>query len=152
MYKKLTLTFSTVHQNLVDDQITVCPYCDNIFTHVHALELPPILRGDDEDVDSVSPSQSQSQSQSRGKRKGKGRARDHEAALRAADKIDSKGKDALGWEPKTPYSNWVSQSDWDPDFPLVPSAKTATVKSLLLKAFREPPKKDEAPDKVRIPS
>ncbi len=148
MYTRLTLTPLAVHQNLANDQISVCPHCDNIFTHTEALELPPILRGDDEDIDSQSPSQSRG----KGKGKGKGKARDHDAALKAADKIDSKGKDALGWEPKTPYSSWVTQSDWDPNFPLVPSAKTTMVKSLLLNAFREPLKKDQLPDKVHIPS
>jgi hypothetical protein len=51
----------------------------------------------------------------------------------------SKGVDALGFEPLTKDSTWVTRSDSDPDFPLVPSAKTTALKALLLKGFEEAP-------------
>lgn len=55
------------------------------------------------------------------------------------EKAMSKGADALGFEPSTRDSTWVSRSDTDPDFPLVPSAKTMALKALLLKSFEEAP-------------
>jgi hypothetical protein len=51
----------------------------------------------------------------------------------------SKGVDELGFEPSTKDSTWVTRSDHDPDFPLVPSAKTTALKALLLKGFEEAP-------------
>ena len=49
-----------------------------------------------------------------------------------------KGADALGFEPKVVGSTWVDKSD-DDSFPLIPSAKTAALKAILLKGFREAP-------------
>jgi len=54
-------------------------------------------------------------------------------------KYNSKGLDALGFEPSTKDSTWVHQSDVDPDFPLAPSAKTTALKAILLKGFIEAP-------------
>lgn len=51
----------------------------------------------------------------------------------------------MGFEPYTAHSTWLTHSDRDPNFPLVPSAKTAALKSVLLKGFTEAPL-----DKVRI--
>jgi hypothetical protein len=51
----------------------------------------------------------------------------------------SKGRDALGFEPKTSTSEWINKYDHDPDFPLTPSAKTTALKAILLKGFQEAP-------------
>ena len=51
----------------------------------------------------------------------------------------SKGRDALGFEPHTKDSTWITRSDYDDEFPLVPSAKTAALKALLLQGFSEAP-------------
>ena len=48
--------------------------------------------------------------------------------------------DVLGFEPFTEDGTWVTISDYDTNFPLVPSAKTTALKALLLKGF------DDAPD------
>lgn len=53
--------------------------------------------------------------------------------------MESKGLDALGFEPFTKDSTWVTRSDHDPNFPLIPSAKTTALKALLLKGFEEAP-------------
>lgn len=61
--------------------------------------------------------------------------------------VFSKGQDALGFEPGLGTGEaWVSRSDWDVDFPLVPSGKTAALKAILLKGFEEAPL-----DKVSFP-
>jgi len=52
---------------------------------------------------------------------------------------DSKGRDAMGFEPSTKHSTWVHQSDTDPEFPLTASAKTVALKAILLKGFTEAP-------------
>lgn len=51
----------------------------------------------------------------------------------------SKGRDALGFEPVTKDSTWITRSDYDDDFQLTPSAKTAALKALLLQGFDEAP-------------
>jgi len=51
----------------------------------------------------------------------------------------SKGLDAMGFEPSTRDNNWVVRSDIDPNFPLVPSAKTTALKALLLKLAVDAP-------------
>jgi len=52
---------------------------------------------------------------------------------------DSKGRDAMGFEPSTKDSSWLHRSDLDPELPLAPSAKTAALKAVLLKGFAEAP-------------
>jgi len=53
---------------------------------------------------------------------------------------NTKGKDAMGFEPYTKYSSWLELSDNKPDsFPLTASAKTTALKALLLKGFTEAP-------------
>lgn len=59
--------------------------------------------------------------------------------------VISKGLDALDFEPFTKDNTWVTRSDYDPNFPLIPSAKTTALKALLLKGFEEAPD-----DKVRL--
>lgn len=53
--------------------------------------------------------------------------------------IKSKGLDALDFEPFAKDDTWVTRSDYDPKFPLIPSAKTTALKALLLKGFEEAP-------------
>lgn len=48
------------------------------------------------------------------------------------------GRDALGTEPYT-AETWLTRSDIDEDFPLTPSAKTAALKAVLLKGFKDAP-------------
>jgi hypothetical protein len=52
---------------------------------------------------------------------------------------NSRGRDAMGFEPFT-KETWITESD-NPsgDFPLAPSAKTTALKSILLKGFVEAP-------------
>jgi hypothetical protein len=53
---------------------------------------------------------------------------------------NSKGKDASGFEPHTPYSQWLEMSDNDPEsFPLTASAKTTALKAILIKGFNDAP-------------
>ncbi|KAH8594411.1 SNF2 family N-terminal domain-containing protein [Bisporella sp. PMI_857] len=52
---------------------------------------------------------------------------------------NSKGRDALGFEPLTLSSAWLTRSDRDDKFPLTPSAKTTALKAILLKGFKEAP-------------
>lgn len=88
------------------------------------------------------PNQTQeSESSARGRNK---RQKSSNDGSRRPRGIRSKGIDALGFEPFTKDSTWVTKSDYDPDFPLIPSAKTTALKALLLKGFQEAPD-----DKVR---
>ena len=107
------------------DTVLVCPTCDKIYTkleNVHTNEYPS---PDPEDMDTQ---------QSDNGRKSKKRRIE----------ANSKGIDLLGHEPLT-ESTWVPKSDYTPNFPLTPSAKTAALKAILLKGF------DEAPlDKVSV--
>jgi hypothetical protein len=56
-----------------------------------------------------------------------------------------KGKDVLEFDPTTKYITCIAKSDSDETFDLVPSAKTAALKAILLKGFEDAPL-----DKVRI--
>jgi hypothetical protein len=51
----------------------------------------------------------------------------------------SKGKDFMDMEPVTKDSTWIDRSDYDPTFPLTPSAKTTALKAILLKGITEAP-------------
>ncbi|KAJ8060331.1 hypothetical protein OCU04_010665 [Sclerotinia nivalis] len=117
-----------------DDTFNVCPKCDIIFTSAEPytdLEIP-----DDDNMDS-SPSQAaESEGSSRGSNK---RHKSSDDFSRRPRGTMSKGVDALGFEPFTKDSTWVTRSDYDPAFPLIPSAKTTALKALLLKGFEEAP-------------
>ncbi|CAD6448459.1 19c1cb6b-239e-4802-8012-564b4d8d53ef [Sclerotinia trifoliorum] len=117
-----------------DDTFNVCPKCDIIFTSAEPytdLEIP-----DDDNMDS-SPSQTaESEGSSRGTNK---RCKLSDDSSRRPHRIKSKGVDALGFEPFTKDNTWVTRSDYDPAFPLIPSAKTTALKALLLKGFEEAP-------------
>ena len=51
----------------------------------------------------------------------------------------SKGRDAMDFEPASKDSTWIARSDYDPSFPLAPSAKTTALKAILLKGFIDAP-------------
>ncbi|TVY73260.1 putative ATP-dependent helicase [Lachnellula suecica] len=99
----------------MDDEFMTCPVCNQIFTRTTARELA------DDEEDPLAPA-------SGSKRKSKN----------PAIAGDSKGRDALGFEPGA-ESLWLYRSDNDPEFPLTPSAKTATLKAELLNGFEEAP-------------
>lgn len=91
-----------------------CPTCQRIILDVEKVKSgKAISKDDDNDQDSVSC-------------KGRG-------------KYVSKGIDALGFEPATHDSSWITKSDKDPNFPLVPSSKTLALKSILWRGFEEAP-------------
>ncbi|KUJ16639.1 uncharacterized protein LY89DRAFT_647352 [Mollisia scopiformis] len=97
-----------------------CPSCDRVFTttvRVHAGEGLRISDDDDYDRHSVSSKKGSKHSYS----------------------ANSKGRDALGFEPFTADSTWVTKSDNNPDFPLTPSSKTTALKSILLRGFVDAP-------------
>ncbi|ESZ97694.1 hypothetical protein SBOR_1881 [Sclerotinia borealis F-4128] len=125
---------SQIHITEGDDTYNVCPKCDIIFSSAEPysdLEIP-----DDDNMDSA-PSQAQgSESSSRGSSKRHKSSNESSGRPRG---LRSKGIDALGFEPFTKDSNWVTKSDYDPNFPLIPSAKTTALKALLLKGFEEAP-------------
>ena len=104
----------------------VCPSCDYIFQI--AKPYKSALGFDDDDQIEDSPQNSTpTASVCRNKR-----SKNNHGGV-------NKGRDALGFEPLTKDSTWVSQSDHDVDFPLAPSAKTAALKALLLQGFNEAP-------------
>jgi hypothetical protein len=108
-----------------DDYMT-CPSCEKIFASFKPYKGPQAE--DDESMDGESPDPF-------GKRKKFGNKHGGQG---------SKGCDKLGFEPKVTHSTWVKRSDAG-DFPLAPSAKTAALKSILLRGFRTAPM-----DKVRV--
>jgi hypothetical protein len=112
-----------------EDDYYACPSCDRFFTDYTAY-AGPRLDIEDDDMDSPSDSFSQS-SRGRKSKKGKGKDKDMDGGSRP-------GMDQLGFEPKTEGSSWVTMSD-NGAFPLAPSAKTATLKAILLQGFEEAP-------------
>ncbi|RAL65691.1 hypothetical protein DID88_005359 [Monilinia fructigena] len=117
-----------------DDTYNVCPKCDIIFSSAEPyrdLEIP-----DDENMDSGPNQTQESETSARGSNK---RQKSSNDGSRRPRGIRSKGIDALDFEPFTKDNTWVTKSDYDPDFPLIPSAKTTALKALLLKAFQEAP-------------
>ena len=102
-----------------DDYMT-CPSCEKIFASFKPYKGPQAE--DDESMDGESPNLS-------GKRKKFGNKHGSQG---------SKGCDKLGFEPKVTHSTWVRKSDAG-DFPLAPSAKTAALKSILLRGFQTAP-------------
>lgn len=118
-----------------DDEYMTCPFCDKIFVSFKAYKKIP--DANDEDNMEGSPSSSQgSKSKKRKDRHGGG---------------GGKGADSLGYEPKVADSTWVDKSD-DDNFPLVPSAKTAALKAILLKGFRDAPTDKVSSSCCRCPS
>ncbi|CZS91311.1 related to protein RIS1 [Rhynchosporium graminicola] len=118
------------------DNYMTCPQCNRVFNQVSRMSRP-----DAEPIRTSRRSKSQSK---KGKGTGKERQRDQDddddSDGEANENLKlSKGKDLMGFEPKTADSSWVTKSDIDPDFPLTPSTKTAALKALLLKGFAEAP-------------
>ena len=110
-----------------DFECFVCPTCDHIFSEAHPYDGVHLT---DDDIGyspygEGAPSQFQPARRSRAGRGNKGKG--------------SKGADELNFEPKSEGDDWVSMSDRDPKFPLVPSAKTTVLKSILLRIFHEAP-------------
>ncbi|QSZ30260.1 hypothetical protein DSL72_004782 [Monilinia vaccinii-corymbosi] len=125
---------SQMHLSDGDDTYNVCPKCDIIFSSAEPysdLEIP-----DDDNMDSGPNHNQESESSSRDSNK---RQKSSNDGSRRPRGIKSKGMDALNFEPFTKDSTWVTKSDYDPDFPLIPSAKTTALKALLLKGFEEAP-------------
>jgi hypothetical protein len=119
-----------------DDDYMTCPTCDKIFASFKPYKGPQA--NDEDTMDGEGPEADRDTTGSGGsggkKKRGKG----------GFGGSGSKGCDVLGFEPKVADSTWVPRSDRD-DFPLVPSAKTAALKAILLKGFNDAPM-----DKVRI--
>ncbi|TAQ90570.1 hypothetical protein B7494_g1097 [Chlorociboria aeruginascens] len=103
-----------------DDDLMVCPHCDCFFSSSKPYQA--IFVDDDDQIDGASGSQGSSL-----KRKRSGFNGDV-----------GRGVDALGFEPSTKDSTWVSMSDHK-NFPLTPSAKTTALKAMLLQGFHEAP-------------
>lgn len=104
--------------------ILTCPTCQHIINSikpVDAANLPHTVYNpfDDEDASGS------------GSRNGRG-----SQEKRIHD--NKKGKDAMGTEPYT-AETWLTRSDIDDSFPLTPSAKTAALKTVLLKGFKDAP-------------
>lgn len=110
-----------------------CPSCDRLFEHVTPYRGAHVS-DDDGSPQPSSPSNAASSSSNRGKGKN------------STSTSTSKGRDAMGFEPMSEDSTWVQRSDTDADFPLLPSTKTAALKAILLKGFRDAPR-----DKVSCP-
>ncbi|KAI9649741.1 hypothetical protein NHQ30_002322 [Ciborinia camelliae] len=124
---------SQIHLADADDTFNVCPKCDIIFASAEPygdLQIP-----DDDNMESTPGQTQESESSSRGSNK---RQKSNDSSRRPRG-IPSKGMDELGFEPFTKDSTWVTKSDYDPSFPLIPSAKTTALKALLLKGFEEAP-------------
>src|SRR3954470_10361914 len=101
-----------MHKTLADDDdenegFFACPQCDRFFTK--AVPHGSMRHSDDEMEESVP--RSTGRNNNRGGR--------------------SLGLDMMGFEPKVQKSKWVSLSDHDPNFSLVPSSKTTMLKAIL---------------------
>jgi hypothetical protein len=108
-----------------EDYMT-CPTCDKIFSSFKPYKG---LADNDEDGMESDSARDGTPSSTQGSKSRK--RKDRHAS-------PGKGADALGFEPKVAGSTWVDKSD-DDIFPLVPSAKTAALKAILLKGFHEAP-------------
>ncbi|TGO53614.1 hypothetical protein BCON_0120g00110 [Botryotinia convoluta] len=124
---------SQMHLSDGDDTFNVCPKCDIIFTN--ALPYKDLEIPDDDGMDSGHNQAQESESSSRATK----RRKTNNENFRRTHGIKSKGLDALDFEPFTKDNTWVTRSDYDPKFPLIPSAKTTALKALLLKGFEEAP-------------
>ncbi|KAF7872861.1 uncharacterized protein EAF02_008932 [Botrytis sinoallii] len=122
-----------MHLSDGDDTFNVCPKCDIIFTN--ALPYKDLEIPDDDGMDSGHNQAQESESSSRANK----RRKTNNDNSRRTHGIKSKGLDALDFEPFTKDNTWVTRSDYDPKFPLIPSAKTTALKALLLKGFEEAP-------------
>lgn len=105
------------------DDYLACPACERLFT-----SFKPYRGFQDNDEDSIDSDIDEVGGS--GSSSGKGKKR--------KDRSGDKCTDACGFEPKVVGSTWVDRSD-EKDFPLVPSAKTAALKAILLKGFQEAP-------------
>lgn len=112
-----------------DDYMT-CPSCERILTSFKPYRGP---QADEEGMEDDSPEHDEDGRGGSGSGSGKGKRKD-----RYGSGSGSNGADALGFEPKVVGSSWVDRSDQD-DFPLVPSAKTAALKAILLKGSQDAP-------------
>jgi hypothetical protein len=117
-----------MHDEVAKDNFEyfVCPSCDLMFSEIKPYdgvhfddEMDSPLLGEDE------ASHSQSSRRSKSNRGNKDKS--------------GPGTDEMGFEPKSKSSTWLSMSDRDPNFKLVPSSKTTFLKSILLKGFSEAP-------------
>ncbi|KAM0134635.1 hypothetical protein ACHAO1_005552 [Botrytis cinerea] len=122
-----------MHLSDGDDKFTVCPKCDIIFAD--ALPYKDLEIPDDDNMDSGLNQAQESESSSRASK----RRKTTNDKSRRTHGVISKGLDALDFEPFTKDNTWVTRSDYDPNFPLIPSAKTTALKALLLKGFEEAP-------------
>lgn len=113
-----------------EDYLT-CPTCERIFTKCEKFRGFTVADEDSIDEESMDAPESASEpgrSQSKRRKLGHGQNTSQ----------GSKGRDMLGFEPSVKDSTWVRKSD-GAGFPLVPSAKTAALKSTLLHGFKKAP-------------
>ncbi|TGO88669.1 hypothetical protein BPOR_0148g00020 [Botrytis porri] len=134
LYTRITCHLcSDVPNEPVITDFNVCPKCDIIFSN--ALPYKDLEIPDDDGMDSGHNQAQESESSSRSSK----RRKTNNDNSRRPHGIKSKGLDALDFEPLTKDNTWVTRSDYDPKFPLIPSAKTTALKALLLKGFEEAP-------------
>jgi len=113
----------------------ICPACDKMFDNLRPYNGAYGLNDeDDEGSPDVPASGGESSRQSSVRDTSRSQSKS-----KTGKNSHSKGRDAMGFEPSTKDSTWVNRSDIDPGFPLVPSAKTTALKSVLLKGFAEAP-------------
>lgn len=117
-----------------DDYLT-CPACSKIFTSCRPYKGKGLHLHNDEEMDD-------SPDHTPGYNSGNKRYKRSKDGYEG----DSKGRDALGFEPIVADSTWVSMSDTG-EIPLAPSSKTAILKAILLKGFNDAPM-----DKVLSPT
>ncbi|RDL39913.1 uncharacterized protein BP5553_04253 [Venustampulla echinocandica] len=115
---------SYMNSKAVDQDDIECPTCNTVISQTFNPAGHGIQEDDEQDAPEPGPKP----------RRGQGKQRRQKKVPE-----NSKGRDAMGFEPYTPYSTWLTHSDTDSGFPLVPSAKTAALKSILLKGFTEAP-------------
>ena len=104
---------------LTSKKFQSCPSCDKVFEELKDIEMPEMDRDDASEADDED----------------NGTKRKGQKLPKIAE--DSKGRDLNGFEPRS-HSTWLPLSDKD-KIKLVPSSKTAVLKSLLLSGFRESP-------------
>lgn len=112
-------------------QYPTCPTCNIIISGTNLLSRTELGLGQDDDDDASS---------SQGGRRRGGSAKSAKAKSGKEKRVpkESKGRDALGFEPYTADSTWIMHSD-DPRFGFTPSAKTTALKAILVKGFMEAP-------------
>jgi hypothetical protein len=109
-----------VNSGNVEDYLS-CPECDRMFETIVPVQAPS------DNPRNSSPSRSRTDTPGKNKK------------YKETHK-NSKGKDVSGFEPHTPFSQWLEMSDNDPEsFPLTASAKTTALKAILIKGFTDAP-------------